>query len=140
MRKILVVDDDPAFVRMLKLNIESMGGYKVFTEDRGSRAVKAARECHPDLVLMDLLMPDMLGGDAAIELHADPALRDTKVVFLTSLMNKSEERQSVKGTGKQSLFSKPISRADLVAIFEQEFGSALPLLNITAPIGAVSSR
>jgi len=124
MRRILVVDDDPAFARMLQLNIESIGGYEAFTEIRGNHAVQTARECHPDLILMDLLMPDMLGGDAAIALHADPALRGTKVVFLTSLMNKREEQQFIKGTGKPSYLAKPISRADLLAIFKQEFGSA----------------
>ncbi|MCF8179002.1 MAG: response regulator [Sulfuritalea sp.] len=71
MRRILVVDDDPVFLRMVKLEIESINGYEAFTEIRGSHAVQAARECHPDLVLMDILMPDMLGADAAIELHAD---------------------------------------------------------------------
>jgi two-component system alkaline phosphatase synthesis response regulator PhoP len=139
MRKILVVDDDPMFARMVKLSIESIGGYEVFTEDRGSRAVKAARECQPDLILMDLLMPDLLGGDAAIALHADPAFRDTKVIFVTSLLDKNEQRESVKATGRLSFLPKPISREDLVALFEQEFDSALPLLNITEPIRDVSN-
>jgi len=124
MRKILIVDDDPAFVRMLKLNIESVGGYEVFVESRGSRAVQTARQCHPDLILMDLLMPDMLGGDAASELHADPALRNTHVVFLTSLLSRSEAEQSAKGTGRQSVFAKPIGKRVLEAILDQEFASA----------------
>jgi CheY-like chemotaxis protein len=124
MRKILVVDDDPAFARMLQLNIESIGGYEAFTEIRGSHAVQTARESHPDLILMDLLMQDMLGGDAAIALLKDPATRHIRVVFLTALMNKSEEQQFIKGTGRPSYLAKPISRADLLAIFEQEFGSA----------------
>lgn len=133
MRKILVVDDDSAFVRLLKLNIESIAGYKVFTEDRGSRVVDAARECQPDLILMDLMMPDILGSDAAVALHADPTLKNTKVVFITSLLNRSEAEQSAKSTGRQSVFAKPISKRVLELIFEQEFGSAQPLSNVTLP-------
>ncbi len=133
MRKILVVDDDPMFVRTLMVNIESMGGYKAFAEDRGSRVIEAARECQPDLILMDLMMPDMLGGDAAIALHADPTLKNTKVVFITSLLNRSEAEQSAKSTGRQSVFAKPISKRVLEYIIEQEFGSAQPLLDVTLP-------
>jgi len=121
-KRILIVDDDVAAVKLLMLNIESMGGYEVFTESKGSYAVAAARECRPDLVIMDIMMPDMLGSDAAAALHDDSVLGPIDVVFITAMLKKGEERKFGKGAGVQAIFAKPINKVDLVEIFEQAFG------------------
>lgn len=118
MKRILVVDDDPSNTLLVKLILESVGIYEVFTENRGSHAVKAARECHPHLIFLDIMMPDMLGNEVVALLREDPALRHIKVVFLTAMIKKGEETKS----GNNMVIAKPISTKELVAVIEQELG------------------
>ena len=104
MKRILVVDDDPAIGRLAKLGLESSGDYGVFTENIGSRAVASARQCRPDLILLDIMMPGMDGSEVAAALHEDPELRHIKIVFLTALLSKGEQTKS----GKHSVIGKPV--------------------------------
>jgi len=115
-KRILVVDDDPAMTQLARLRLEAAGGYEVFTENRGSRAVEVARKCRPDLIVLDVMMPDMLGNDVAEAFHADPELRHIKVVFLTSMVRKGEERRS----GQDIVIAKPIDADELLATIERE--------------------
>jgi len=117
-KRILVVDDEPSNTLLVKLMLESVGIYEVFTENRGSLAVQAARECHPHLIFLDMMMPDMLGNEVAAALREDLALRHIKVVFLTSMIKKGEEKIS----GKNMVIAKPISTKELVAVIEKELG------------------
>ncbi|MDP2825346.1 MAG: response regulator [Sulfuritalea sp.] len=121
MKRILVVDDEPAITRLTKLNLESTGDYEVFTETRGSHAVEAARACRPDLILLDIMMPDMLGSDVAEALHADPALRHIKVVFLTVMLKKRKENNH-QDIGGQHFIAKPCSTAELISTIEEVLG------------------
>lgn len=116
MKRILVVDDDPSVGRLAKLGLESTGAYAVFTENLGSRAVATARKYLPDLILLDVMMPDMDGSDVAAAFHDDPELLHIKIVFLTAMLHKGEDTQS----GKHSVFGKPVTTLELVAIIEQE--------------------
>jgi len=93
-KKILIVDDEAAFTRMMKLILEKTGHYEVFYENNASRAVSTARDCQPDLILLDVVMPEMDGGDVAGMLQADPLLSDVPIIFLTALVG---EQESVKG-------------------------------------------
>jgi CheY-like chemotaxis protein len=74
-KRILLIDDDPSFTRLLKLNLEETGAYEVRTENRGTAALTAAREFKPDLILLDVVMPDMGGGDVAFQIGADRNVR-----------------------------------------------------------------
>ncbi len=116
MKRILVVDDDPASGRMTKLALASITGYEVLVETMGARAVEVARVFQPDLVLLDIMMPDMDGGEVAAALLGDVELRDVKVVFLTALLKTREETRS----GKHNVIAKPITAHELVAIIEHE--------------------
>src|ERR1035441_8695941 len=95
-KRILVVDDEPEITLMLKLNLEQTGRYEVRTENLGRRAIEAAREFRPDLILLDVMMPDMLGSEIAAQLEADPKLRAIKFVFLTAMVSKEEDRKSTR--------------------------------------------
>lgn len=112
-KRILVVDDDPAFTRMIKLNLEQTGRYEVRTENMGLRAIEAAREFRPDLILLDVMMPGMLGSEIATKLQADPELRAIKFVFLTAFVTKGEEQRSEGQIGGHTFIAKPISADDL---------------------------
>jgi len=88
--KILVVDDDPSLSRLLAVILNRVGGYDVCEENRSYAALATAREFRPDVVLLDVDMPGKDGGAVAHELAADDLLRDTPVVFVTSLISASE--------------------------------------------------
>ena len=70
-KRILIVDDDLACARILKTGLERTGDYEVLTELRAARAVSAARQFQPDLILLDVCLPDGDGGDVAFTLRSD---------------------------------------------------------------------
>jgi two-component system sensor histidine kinase/response regulator len=123
MKKILVVDDKQSVTTLYRKLIEQDGRYEVFTENVGSRAVETARQCRPDLILLDILMPDTLGSEVAAEIRADPALADTKVVFVTAMLKASEEKKASQAGGGYRILAKPISRQDLFLAINQALAS-----------------
>jgi CheY-like chemotaxis protein len=89
-KRILLVDDDISFTRMMKLNLERSGTYEIRIENTGSQAVATAREFKPNLILLDVIMPEVDGGDVAAMLKEDPILKDIPVVFITALVSGEE--------------------------------------------------
>ena len=89
-KRILLVDDDISFSRMLKLNLERAGSYEIRVENTGSHAIATAREFKPNLILLDVIMPEVDGGDVAAMLKEDPFLKDIPVVFITALVSGEE--------------------------------------------------
>jgi len=82
-QKILLVDDEPDILEIIGFNLEREG-YEVFTAPNGRKALEIARKQKPDLVLLDVMMPEMDGMDACRELREDPNLKDTLIAFLTA--------------------------------------------------------
>jgi CheY-like chemotaxis protein len=117
-KRILVVDDEPAITRMVKLNLEQTGRYEVRTENLGRKAIEATREFRPDLILLDVMMPGMLGSEIAAQLKSDPELRAIKYVFLTAFVTKDEELRSSGQIGGHTFVAKPISADDLCRVIE----------------------
>ncbi len=103
---------------MIQLNLEQTGRYEVRTENLARRAVEAAREFRPDLILLDVMMPGMLGSEIAAQVQADPELRTTKFVFLTAFVTKDEELRSTGQIGGHTFVAKPISADDLYRVVE----------------------
>ena len=89
-KRILLVDDEKSFTNLLKLNLEETGNYEVRVENWAEDAFEAAKEFNPDLVLLDLIMPRVPGGNVAAQMKADPALKDTPIVFLTAAVRKHQ--------------------------------------------------
>lgn len=117
-KRILVVDDDPMMTSLVTNNLEQTGLYEVRTENLGRRAIEAAREFRPDLILLDVMMPDMLGTEIAAQLQADPVLRTTKFIFLTGVVTKSEEKRSAGQIGGHTFVAKPFSAENLRRVVE----------------------
>lgn len=113
-KKILVVDDEAGFARLLKLNLEGTGKFEVQTENKGSQALNTARSFKPDLILLDIIMPDMDGSEVANRLKDDPVTRNVPVLFLTALV-KNKEVATTSGTiGGHIFLAKPITTHELV--------------------------
>ena len=122
-RKILVVDDEVSLTRMLKLNLEETGEYEVKTENKGSNTLNAALEFRPDLILLDIMMPDMIGSEVAAELLNDNELKDIKIIFLTALVSKEETETTEGKIAGRSFIAKPVKLDELIESIEKEFNN-----------------
>jgi CheY-like chemotaxis protein len=106
--KILIVDDESSFTRLLKLNLEATGKYQVRDENLATRAVAVAKDFHPDLIFLDVMMPGMDGGELKARLRETPGLRGVPIVFLTAAV-KPEEIEQHKGViGGDLYLAKPV--------------------------------
>src|SRR5690242_18877225 len=83
-KKILIVDDEPDFTKLLKLALEEAGAYDVLEENDSEHTLDSARRFNPDLVILDVMMPRLDGGDVAGLLRADQALHDVPILLLTA--------------------------------------------------------
>lgn len=118
-KRILVVDDEPSVTRNLKLNLESSGDYEVLGENHAANALSAARTFRPDLILLDVMMPDVDGGDVAARLQADPLLRDTPVIFLTAIISNKETDGHEMLRGGGTFLAKPVDIGELMKTVEE---------------------
>jgi len=118
-KKILVVDDEVAFTKMVKLNLERAGAYKVLVENQGKNAIKAAKEFQPDLIFLDIMMPDMTGDDVAQKLLEDEELRNVKFVFLTAIISRDETDAMGSNVGGREFLAKPVTSEDLLSTIER---------------------
>ena len=112
-KRILVVDDEPSVTRSLKLTLESGSGYEVLGENNATNTLSTARAFRPDLVLLDVMMPGLDGGDVAARLRADPLLRDTPIIFLTALVSNEETDGHEMSSGAETFLAKPVDIGEL---------------------------
>jgi len=111
-KKILVVDDDKVTLKALE-SILMRAGYAVTPISLGKEAIRIARTDSIDLIILDIMMPDMDGGEVAHILKNDPETQDIPIMFLSSLITKKEEKSSSKRDGI-CLISKPYDRDELL--------------------------
>ena len=122
-KKILIVDDEKSLTTLLKLNLEEAGDYEVRVENWAEDALPAAREFKPDLVLLDIIMPRMSGGDVVAQFRADPALKDTPIVFITAAIAPHivDEMEGRIPTAADDLpcLAKPVSLEKVIEAIER---------------------
>jgi CheY-like chemotaxis protein len=90
MKKILVVDDDPLDLKLIKERLIA-NHYEVFVAHNGPEGIEMARQHHPDLIIMDILMPKMDGTEAYGIIKNDPTIENIPVLFLTAVLTKKEQ-------------------------------------------------
>jgi CheY-like chemotaxis protein len=118
-KRILLVDDEPALTRMMRLNLEQTGRFDVREENRGANALAAAREFMPDLIFLDVMMPDMGGDEIAEQLDEDPQLQRITYVFLTAIVTKRETGRGAAEISGKTFLAKPVKRDELLAVVDQ---------------------
>jgi len=121
-KRILIVDDEPALTRMVKMNLERAGDYEVRTENQGTMAIAAVREFRPDLIFLDVMMPDMSGDEISQQLREDPVLAGIKVIFMTAIVTKAETNEMGGNIGGNKFLAKPVKTEELIATIERELG------------------
>ena len=109
---ILVVDDVVSNVLLLKILL-TKENFKVLTANNGYTCIEIAQNNHPDLILLDVMMPDINGFETAEKLKSDPATADIPIIFLTALNAPSD---LVKGfqVGANDFLTKPFNKEELV--------------------------
>ncbi|MCB9360362.1 MAG: response regulator transcription factor [Flavobacteriales bacterium] len=113
MEKILLVDDEQDILEFIGYNL-SKEGYEVITSSNGKEAIKIAQKENPDLIILDVMMPEMDGIEACLELRKIEKLKDTLIIFLSA---RGEDYSQVAGfdAGADDYISKPIKPRLLVS-------------------------
>ena len=116
--RILIVDNNSQFADRVRLLLEATGNYIACTVIDPRRALETARSFKPDLVLVDLIMPQEDGPEVAAQLEADWALHGVPIVFLTSLITAEEAKDGRRVYGHRIL-PKPASSSELIELVDQ---------------------
>ena len=117
-RRILIVDDDANSTHLVKILLERSGPYLVLEENDPTKADQTAHNFKPDLILLDILMPAIDGGELATQIEADRELHDTPIIFVTALVTQSEAKSGLHIQGRP-LVAKPISIPELIDAIEK---------------------
>ena len=118
-KHILLVDDEVSVTRTMKINLERTGNYVVRTENHAKQAVAAAHEFKPDLIFLDVMMPEMDGGDVAVVMRHDPLLKQVPIIFLTAIVSKQETGDEGKQIGGEKFIAKPLNMEALIQCIEE---------------------
>ena len=118
-KRILLVDDEKSLTTLLKLNLEETGNYDVRVENWPEDALGAAREFKPDLVLLDIIMPRLPGGNVAAQIDADPLLKGTPIVFLTAAVRRSQVEDNDGIICEHPCLAKPATVDEVIAMIEK---------------------
>jgi len=127
-QKILLVDDEVDILEFISYNLEK-DGYKVYTAQNGVEAIKIAEKKIPDLIILDVMMPEMDGIAACEEIRKIPALQNTVIAFLTA---RSEDYSQIAGfeAGADDYITKPIRPKVLIsrvkALLKRKSGATAP--------------
>jgi CheY-like chemotaxis protein len=114
--KVLVIDDEVDFCYFVKKNLMHDGLFDVITATNGKDGIELAESELPDIILLDLVMPDMPGEDVAAALKENPATANIPILFITALASKDDivDREENK-IGNNYILPKPVRTKKLIA-------------------------
>lgn len=118
--KILIIDDESLFTEMVKLNLEETGRFEVKIENDPRLAIQSALSFLPDLILLDIIMPDIEGPDVMAMFREEPLLRNVPIIFLTATIRKDEAQEGDGLIGGHLFLAKPCSVEDLISAIESQ--------------------
>jgi two-component system, OmpR family, response regulator len=121
-KRILVVDDEASITRLLKLNLEQTNDYTVRAENDATLALAAAEQFEPHLILLDVMMPGLDGGELASRLQASPKLKKVPIVFLTAAATKGEVYARGGKVGGLPFLAKPVELSEVIACLKLHLG------------------
>lgn len=117
--RVLVVDDDQSITRTVKAVLERTGRFEVKEENSSDKALAAAREFRPDLIVLDLVMPVVDGATIAAELREHDEFGNVPLAFLTALVPKTKGTERAKTIGGYPFLSKPFDVDRLVEFVDE---------------------
>lgn len=123
-QRILLIDDEPQITRLLRHALEATGRYIIQEENQSRRALQAARRFRPDLVLLDVLMPELDGREVARQMQADLSLQDVPIIFVSGLTNAGLITTHGFLDG-YTFVAKPFEISDLINCIEEMLGNGV---------------
>ena len=85
--KVLVIDDERNFTDVVKINLEASGDFEVQVENNSLSALSTARSFEPDIILLDIVMPGLDGGDLLARFERDASIKNVPIILLTALVS-----------------------------------------------------
>ncbi|MEW5894527.1 MAG: response regulator [Candidatus Omnitrophota bacterium] len=119
-KTVLIIDDEVAFTEMVKLNLEASGRFIVKIENNPHLTVSTALSCLPDVILLDVVMPDIEGPDVIGMFRKEPLLCDIPIIFLTATIRKTEAQGDDGVIGGHLFLAKPCSVDELIQAIDSK--------------------
>lgn len=116
--KILIIDDDVDLLVLLKLEL-SERGYSIITATNGESGLRLAKEKQPNVIVLDVILPGLGGGEVAEMLKADSATKNIPIIFLTCLYSKKEEASEGHLIHGNVFIAKPFESKELLDAIEK---------------------
>lgn len=104
--RILLADDEPDILEICRIALETVGGFEVEVCDSGSELLRLLPEFRPDLVIIDVLMPDMAGPEVLRAVRLTPGFETIPVVYLTGVIH-GDDLKTLRGSGAAEVILKP---------------------------------
>jgi CheY-like chemotaxis protein len=120
-KTILIIDDEEDFCLFVKLNLEQTGNFEVLTAGSGAEGIGLANRYQPDLILLDIIMPNMTGTQVAEALRNDKATKDIPIIFVTAIVKRGEVGAMDYQFGGNYFVFKPVKLDELI----HEIGSKI---------------
>ena len=111
--RVLLIDDEAAFTRMVKLNLEATGKYAVRVINESPKTQQVANEFQPQIILLDVVMPEADGGDVAIQLRQHRITQDTPIIFVSAMVSRRESGSGLYESGGEHFLAKPVTTETL---------------------------
>ena len=118
-KRILIIDDENDFCNLVKKNIEQAGEFEVAIATNGEDGIRLAKEIKPNLILLDVVMPEMDGGDVLSLIRKDKSIKDTPIVFLTAIVREEETSSQASFTTGYSFLAKTVTVGELIACIKK---------------------
>ena len=118
-RKILIIDDDVNFSKLTKINLETAGNCEVRVENNSKLGLRTAQIFRPNLILVDIMMPEMDGPAVAAQLMEDEKTKDIPVTFMTAAVKKEEVEAGGGIIAGHPFIAKPATVKEIVEHIEK---------------------
>jgi DNA-binding response OmpR family regulator len=112
LKKLLIVDDEDGIRSLVRMTLDG-GAFQILEANNGTQALEIATKHHPDIVLLDVMLPDISGIEVCRTLKGDPLMHSTTVVMLTAKAQHSDVDEA-EDAGADGYFTKPFSPVALV--------------------------
>ena len=125
-KRILMIDDDIPLTQSMRINLEDTGNFEVMIENQSNKAISTARAFKPDLIILDVVMPGLDGGDVSALLKSDPYLSNVPIIMVTALVSNDETgNESMVRSGDHLMMAKPIRFEKLLNAIEKSLAGTV---------------